>query len=219
MFGGLFSGVGAAVTGGLLNQFFADRSFDKSSNLSWQMWNAQNAYNDPSAVMARYKRAGLNPHLIYGHMPMAGGPAVVNHKQSAVDFNPLIHSQLQNMRAQLANQVKDLQLKDQNLRVTDAGIKSTEAATALATANYLSTIQKMKNDQRSADDAHRIAENAYNEGLLDLGFKRGEYQFYRDVLGTEKAEDVGEGRHGMRMIGKFVKDLLFRWLPSSGNRR
>ena len=37
---------------------------------NWQqqvdMWNAQNAYNTPSAQMQRYSAAGLNPHLIYG---------------------------------------------------------------------------------------------------------------------------------------------------------
>ncbi len=30
------------------------------------MWNAQNAYNTPSAQMSRYRDAGLNPNLIYG---------------------------------------------------------------------------------------------------------------------------------------------------------
>lgn len=29
-------------------------------------WAMQNAYNDPKAQMARYRDAGLNPHLIYG---------------------------------------------------------------------------------------------------------------------------------------------------------
>lgn len=31
-----------------------------------QFWNLQNEYNHPSAQMARFKEAGLNPHLIYG---------------------------------------------------------------------------------------------------------------------------------------------------------
>lgn len=33
---------------------------------SLQMWNMQNLYNSPQAQMARFKAAGLNPHLIYG---------------------------------------------------------------------------------------------------------------------------------------------------------
>lgn len=33
---------------------------------SVEMWNKQNMYNDPESQMARFKAAGLNPHLIYG---------------------------------------------------------------------------------------------------------------------------------------------------------
>lgn len=35
---------------------------------SWnkQMWNETNEYNSPTAQMARYQDAGLNPNLIYG---------------------------------------------------------------------------------------------------------------------------------------------------------
>lgn len=32
----------------------------------WDMWNATNEYNTPANQMARFKAAGLNPHLIYG---------------------------------------------------------------------------------------------------------------------------------------------------------
>jgi len=34
-------------------------------------WNRQNEYNSPKAQMARYKEAGLNPHLIYGQSQTA----------------------------------------------------------------------------------------------------------------------------------------------------
>ena len=33
---------------------------------SIDMWNMNNAYNDPSAQMERLKQAGLNPNLVYG---------------------------------------------------------------------------------------------------------------------------------------------------------
>ena len=35
-------------------------------NRSIEMWNMNNAYNDPSAQMERLKQAGLNPNLVYG---------------------------------------------------------------------------------------------------------------------------------------------------------
>lgn len=40
----------------------------------WQekMWNAQNLYNSPSAMMQRYRDAGLNPFLLGGNTPTVG---------------------------------------------------------------------------------------------------------------------------------------------------
>ena len=40
-----------------------------------ELWNLQNQYNSPSAQMARYQDAGLNPNLIYSKDNMASAPA------------------------------------------------------------------------------------------------------------------------------------------------
>ena len=45
---------------------YAREAYDKSRKDSLEFWNMQNAYNSPSAQMARFKEAGLNPNLIYG---------------------------------------------------------------------------------------------------------------------------------------------------------
>lgn len=39
--------------------------YQNSANIA--QWDRENAYNDPSAQMARYRAAGLNPDLIYGN--------------------------------------------------------------------------------------------------------------------------------------------------------
>ena len=36
-------------------------------NRQIEMWNMNNAYNDPSAQMERLRQAGLNPNLVYGN--------------------------------------------------------------------------------------------------------------------------------------------------------
>lgn len=50
------------------NLMLAKYSYDK--NL--EQWNRENAYNSPAAQMERYKRAGLNPNLIYSQQNTAG---------------------------------------------------------------------------------------------------------------------------------------------------
>lgn len=42
------------------------RSQERAEKANLNFWNLQNEYNDPSAQMARLRKAGLNPNLIYG---------------------------------------------------------------------------------------------------------------------------------------------------------
>lgn len=61
-------------------------------NRNWQekMWNAENQYNTPSAMMQRYREAGLNPYLVQkdgssaiGSAGSAGTPSMVSAPNSA----------------------------------------------------------------------------------------------------------------------------------------
>jgi len=48
-----------------------------------EMWNRQNEYNSPTAQMDRYKKAGLNPMLIYGQGTASAGQATTLPKYQA----------------------------------------------------------------------------------------------------------------------------------------
>ncbi|QXN75241.1 DNA pilot protein [Microvirus mar50] len=49
-----------------LNRKFQAEENQKTREWNERMWRMANAYNDPSAEMARLRRAGLNPNLMYG---------------------------------------------------------------------------------------------------------------------------------------------------------
>lgn len=180
MFGGFLGNVIGGVANALPGFFFRraenDRVFSQNQGLSWSMWNAANAYNDPSAQMARFKRAGLNPNLIYGQMSNVGQPAVVHNQPAHFDWQSLLVDQAENLR-------KDLDVKDSNMAATAAGIRASDAATALSSVNQAAILQKMKNDQRAADDSHNLARVAYNQALVDLGMARGQSAFWSGVGG------------------------------------
>lgn len=63
--GGLMSGaagIGAQLLQNSANKKMAEYAYSKDL----EMWNRQNAYNDPKAQMSRLDSAGLNPNMMYG---------------------------------------------------------------------------------------------------------------------------------------------------------
>lgn len=70
-------GAGAGIVGGIVDMFggksaneqnfeYQQKLMNMQNAFNVDMWNRQNAYNDPSAQMARLRAAGLNPNLVYG---------------------------------------------------------------------------------------------------------------------------------------------------------
>lgn len=51
------------------NMELAEYSYDRQYQMWDEAWRRETEYNDPSAQMARYKKAGINPHMAY----MTGG--------------------------------------------------------------------------------------------------------------------------------------------------
>ena len=76
------------------------------------MWEKANAYNTPSAQMARYKAAGLNPNLVYSQQNTAEAiPKAATRNYQAVDYG------LDNAAAQAANlymQYSQLQMQQKD---------------------------------------------------------------------------------------------------------
>lgn len=78
--------IGASLAGSALGGLFGmgnqamsvsqqKRLFDYQYSKNLEMWNLQNAYNDPSKQIERLINAGLNPNLAYGHGTLANTSA------------------------------------------------------------------------------------------------------------------------------------------------
>lgn len=82
LLGGLTSSIGNIIATGSANRTSKKiarenmqwQSKENQLNRDWQekMWNAENQYNTPSAMMQRYKQAGLNPYLAGDGSPTIG---------------------------------------------------------------------------------------------------------------------------------------------------
>lgn len=63
------------------NRKFQAQENQKARDFNLEMWNKQNAYNDPTQQMMRLKNAGINPHLAYSEgspMNTSNAPASSN---------------------------------------------------------------------------------------------------------------------------------------------
>lgn len=169
--------VGAALIGGganLLSGFFGASS-QSSTNMKMakfqeaaqnRLIDKMNAYNTPAMQMARYKEAGLNPHLIYGQ----GSPGNQTSPGSAPEFRPPdIQGAYSNAGAivgGMAQQVAQLRLIDSQTEATNARTRQTYALTQL---NELQS-EVMKRNPMLDDGAFK----AVIDGLKSTAELKGE---------------------------------------------
>lgn len=109
----------------ILQRQFAEHQAAVAYQRQLEMWNKENAYNTPSAQMARYVEAGLNPNLIYNngqvpspvpavapvgnttsHVPMLSNPLSPEN----LSFARLTEAQIKNIEADTEKKEADTQL-------------------------------------------------------------------------------------------------------------
>lgn len=174
LFGAANSAVGGplgaalgAVAGGFSSwsrkKAYSD-AWHRSSDLTWDFWHAQNAYNDPAAQMQRFKAAGLNPNLIYGHMGNSPGPSFVRSEpEETTDF---------------LEQLRYLQ-----------GFDLQERQLALQTANSAANLELAKANSLRNDRELSMEESLlpYKKALLEArisAFERGEGDVDGNLFGN-----------------------------------
>lgn len=156
-------------------------------------WNAQNAYNTPAAQMARFKEAGLNPHLIYGNGTDATAGAVRssnagNWSPSAPEVSidaksPLMsYYDVQMRDAQISNMHADHAVKLQQALLLSAQTQSTNTNIGKIAQDILASQFDLSQRMRLADTSAEAARanvnklNAETKMSLDENERRAAMQ-------------------------------------------
>lgn len=172
-------GVLGSIAGNIMMRNSMRSNQRDAETLSWDQWHANNAYNHPSAQMARFREAGLNPNLVYGHMPTSPPPTFTRSPGvESYDFG----------LDKLAEAIRD----DEAFDLTK---KSTEHAMALQDANLeLAKESSLRNDRemdmrdsllpyQQAEIASRIALNKAHKNAVEKG-KFGVSDIIGDIWST-----------------------------------
>lgn len=142
---GNLAGAGLNALGGALGA-----SINQADDRSYaqQLWDKQNAYNDPSAQVERLKKAGLNPNMVFGQVGSSGSATTMpdsvkvsdsnsqNHFMDQLSSMMMIQANTANINAQAEKAKADAHLADVNAKkLGGVDTSNVEASTANLTAD------------------------------------------------------------------------------------
>lgn len=173
---------GAAALGGSIlsatqgnkniNKQIAAQKEENQKNRDWNLnlakqqnqwnidqWNRENEYNTPSAQMARYKAAGLNPDLIYGQQNLAAASPEMTSGDGSL---PTDVSNLANKRTigDIVSQAASTRLTNAQAKLAESQADKTDAETVGQTINndWLPKLLKGQTEINEADVKQRLAD-------------------------------------------------------------
>lgn len=140
---------------------YSKEASDYAFQKNLEMWNLNNAYNDPSAQMARLEKANLNKNLVYG-----GGNVTGNTSGSTPSYDTpkVSYENKQIQRQQLA-----LALKEHQQQVTNQAIENDLARQRLILA-------EREANRSDALAAAQIKAYEANLGMVDANIGNIGYQ-------------------------------------------
>jgi hypothetical protein len=160
-----------------------ERMYGMQRQHALQDWEMQNAYNNPSAQMARLKAAGLNPHLIYG-----GGPGNVSQPVRSTDTKSWNPTPPQFDLGQAAKSALftgvDLELKNvQRDRIQELTQVARQQALQQA-SQTAKNVQQVAKDKFQLDQAKQL--NNYVLEAAKLGVKQQEANIQSTMTNTQR---------------------------------
>lgn len=169
------------------NRKFAREMYNRQRTDALSDWEMQNAYNAPREQMARFKAAGLNPHLIYGNTnegaTVRSSSASSGTAQSPdVDFMRMYDLKQKSAQADLTQ--KQYELMQEEIELKQAQQYATIASTGKTDAETKSI-------------------------LFDLGMK----DTLKDITVEGKRKDVEKT---VMEINKMHGELIMAWEKQPG---
>lgn len=218
---GLLSGASNALFGGIaarrnwkykqkemkLQQQYTLEQMQKQFDYQQQAWNAENEYNDPSAVASRYRSAGVNPLAALGgsgagiassmSTPSASGtPSGGSYgSDAAPDYTALTQIKNQNRMADA-----DVKVKEAQARNIDADTRSKENTNSAWDVIYRGLVADTsgkeadaRTKQFNSEVARVAADYAEAMAAVDLETRRqGVNRTIQEIINLKKKYDLDD---------------------------
>ena len=185
---GLISG-GSALGGNLLTSILGNRRDKK-------MWELNNAYNTPAAQMARLKKAGLNPALVYGSSSVVGNTSAQRPQTQVPDIASTIPN------------LPQIYMSAKSAEKADASIELARQNKLLAEENKELVRMKEATESARANNLHAGTEKIYTDNLVTKGL----YPYNQEIkrIQAEKIFPAIVQKYGLQNA-----DLAFKVVESN----
>lgn len=197
-----------------MNNEWSEKMMDKQHLYDVEMWNKNNAYNDPSKQVERLKGAGINPALALGNVgtgQASGGSSVGLPSPSSATMQPMRYEGFANAinnSVQLAMQLDKHQSEMHALGVN----------TAMNEAMLRAKIAEMYEETRS-----KKFRNELNDITKDIQIGMQNEQFLKTIneryLVEEQEKLVEQQRIYQRLINDNLPDKLSMELSVMASQR
>lgn len=213
----LSQGINAAVQSGMNRKTrkWNEHMYNIQRGHALEDWNRQNAYDHPSAQMARFKDAGLNPHLIYGQQtqsPSVRSTDVKSWSPEAPQFDlgstsgQYFNTQIQ--QAQIDNLREDNRLKQAQALATLASAEKTEVD--MHSTEFDLAIKQLLKDITIESAETGLDQQKSNLALSKIGYRKVAEEIRKTRIDSKVALDRNEREAAMnsQSIRESIQRIL-----------
>ncbi len=158
-------------------QDFQSAEAEKAYQRNLQMWNAQNAYNSPSAMMQRLEQAGINPQLAAGSLsagsagtPPAYNPPNVVQPSEQIFANPYesISQMGTNLAAVSLSSAQEAQTRAQTKNIEQQTYRIALQNAYLLPAEITDTLNQFSYNPKMREQAYALGAIGIQRAQFDL---------------------------------------------------
>jgi len=200
---------------------WASEEAEKAYRRNLEQWERENAYNDPSAKMARLKAAGLNPNLAYGNPQTAGVSAKSPQKQApqgkyGIDVDPLSMAnasllQQQARSVQLANMKEeiDLGLRDPEYFTNTVEIMGSDGEWKVFTNSDTKNMYYQRTRDKTKISGYDTEVKELEAKLASEGFVKGDNAAIRFIATALKEAGISPNQITTQIVNSILSKLGF----------
>lgn len=207
--------VGNIANNANINHQVSEQRKENQANRDWNLnlakqqnqwnieqWNRENEYNSPSAQMARYKSAGLNPDLIYGQPNLSAASPEMTAGEGSLptDVSNLANKRtmLDMVSASLDNRIKYEQLQGLKKDNKSKDYDNDLLARKVDTERALSYLVGDPSSSETSDLASKLPFRAYQQYLSLVS------------AATDQANKVSDNDLKLRDLALKKLDIAFK---------